>query len=280
MPRRSIVSTVVVLTAVATLAPTPSSAATKTTTKASPAKTTKKAPPPTATDRLLPDYSNLPIALAIRRAAQSRGARTVSATLRFLEPDLIAPEGTYTLKGTIDLTRRLADVAMTIQGSPEKYLFVDDAAYQKIDPQSIAEVGGSWVRSTPDSRPIPAGAILMDIAFATPGMVASVTKWTDKTAKSDRAKGVRRASGTGSLDPVASYLSPDDYDSSPVIETMIDKSGKITAVKWRLEPLSESTSDPVEFVTTYGASSTLVVTAPDTDVVEYSDAVKQATPTS
>ncbi len=265
--RRSIVSTVlVVVTTVAAFAPTPLSAATK---------TTKKASPSNGTDRLLPDYSTFPIALAIRRDAKSRGARKVSATLRFLEPALVAPEGTYTLKGTMDLSQRLADVAMTIQGSPEKYLFVDEAAYQKVDPQSVADVGGSWVRSSPESRPIPAGAILMDIAFATPGMIASVTKWNDKTAKSDRAKGIRRAIGTGSLEPIAAYLSPDDYESSPEIEAMIDKRGKITAVKWRLEPLAEATSEPVEFVTTYGASSTLVVTAPETDVVEYGDAVKQ-----
>lgn len=243
---------------------------------------TTKASPRTTNGRLLPDYAELPVAILVRRAAQSRGAREVFGTLRFIQPEITPPEGVYGLKGRIDFSRRLADLNVTIEGSPERYVYVDSAAYQKVDSAAIAEVGGSWVRSSPGTGAVPAGAILMEITFATPGMVSSVANWKDNSTKSDKQKGVRRLRGTGSLEAVSAYLSPDRYKDSVAVEALIDRRGSITAVKWRLEPLDGAdAAEPVEFLNTYTpAKSPITVTAPEDGVVEYGDVVETQTPSS
>lgn len=245
-------------------------------------KTTKPSPSLRGTDRLLPDISDLPVAILVRRAARSRGPREIVGALRFLQPGLTPPEGEYALKGRIDFGRRVAELNLTIEGSLERYLYVGDAAYQKVDPASIDNVGGTWVRSSPGSGPMPAGAILMELTFAGPSMVASVETWKDVSTKADKQKGVRRLRGTGSLEAVSAYLSPDRFNDNVAVETLIDKQGFIAALKWRLEPLARAANtEPVEFLNTYApAKSPLTVTAPDTDVVDYADVVSAQTPSN
>jgi hypothetical protein len=223
-------------------------------------------------ERLKADYANLPVDILVRRAAKARGARTIAASVTFVDPEALPSEGKYLFKGTVDYTRRQGDVNFDIEGVTERYLFVDDTGYLKVEPDRIAELGGSWVRSAFTDSPKPSALILMDIAFGTPAFLDTVKTWKDKSTDADKAKKIRRLSGAGSVTALTTF-DPDKFEPNVAVEALVQTDGTLTAVKWNLKPLPEATEvKPVKFLNTYGPRRPLVVTAPVDDVVDYSDA--------
>jgi hypothetical protein len=265
--------TVVLLTSLASAAVThgpTANAASKTTRP-------KKAVKPEKTvsgtgERLKPDYSGLPVDVLVRRAAKARGARAIAGSVTFVDPEALGSEGRYLLKGTVDYTRRQGDVSFDIEGVTERYLFVDDAGYLKVEPDRVAELGGSWVRSTFTDSPKPSALILMEISFETPAILDTVKSWKDKSTAGDKAKKVRRVSGSGSITALTTF-DADKFEEKVPVEALVDNSGALKAVKWSLKPLPEATDvKPVKYLNTYGPLRPLVVTAPTDDVVDYADA--------
>jgi hypothetical protein len=223
-------------------------------------------------ERLKPDYTGLPVDVLVRRAAKARGARMIAGSVTFVDAEALGSEGRYLLKGTVDYTRRRGDVSFDIEGVAERYLFVDDAGYLKVEPDRVAELGGSWVRSAFTDSPKPSALILMEISFETPAILDTVKTWKDKSTEADKAKKLRRVSGSGSITALTTF-DPDKFEEKVPVEALVDNNGALKAVKWSLKPLPEATDiKPVKYLNTYGPIRPLVVTAPTDDVVDYADA--------
>jgi hypothetical protein len=250
------------------------------------AKTTKqktsKAPKPVSGtgDRLRPDYSTLPTQVAVRRAAKARGARAVSGYMKFVQPNPDGSKGQFLFQGSVDFARRTADIKFSLEGVAENYLFVGDEAFQKVAADRVELMGGSWIRSTPDDDPRPTAAIVMDVAFATPDIVATVANWKEKSTAADKAKKLRRLSGSGLISALTTF-NPDRFEPMVPVEVLVNSSGLLAAVQWRLVPTDVDETvepvEPIEFSNKYGPLKTpLIATAPEDDVVEYAEAGRSA----
>jgi hypothetical protein len=235
------------------------------------AKTTKTTKTVSGTgERLKPDYKGLPVDVLIRRAAKARGARDLTASVVF---STITPQAEDSLpfKGTVDFARRQGNFDFVIDDVKQNYLFVDETGYLKVEKDKVAVLGGSWVKSVFTDQPTPTALYLLEVLFATPGVVGTVTTWKDLSTKADKAAGIRRLSGSGSV-PDFLLLDRDRFDVKVPVEVVFEGTQAMKSIRWNLKPIADVSNLSVKFVGNFGSPRTLVVTAPTKDVVDYADA--------